>query len=431
MDRGAGRHQRDRHRAGRGEPRSSCSPPSTSRPTAPVVLHGRADPRPAHRRAARHRRRERPGDDACTRRSSRWSRRPSGSPRRSCGGTTSNGSSGCAGRGAVLASVAGPLLLVDDHGWVAHTAGIAAQARIAVPRAERPLTVPGPRPVPARAGRGRLAGPARRARETRIVMTLDLTGRPRSWWSGERPWRTPLTARHAEILRLLHRAGRSGLTAAALSQAPVRRRRARGRGAGRGVPAASVLGGVVESQPYRISAAVELGVLEWPRRRSEPAQPSWRATQVHRPCRRSSRAAMRPGPLAVPDVHADLGAARPRLEDVHAAHLRPDRAQPVRRRRGAPEDPDPPVEVLVDPRGRPAQQLRAAVGRRRAPRRWPARTGRPRPAPRGAHATRCRAPGAARAPPARRVPAGGPAPGCPAPRRRAPPRARRARGRAG
>ncbi len=28
----------------------------------------------------------------------------------------------------LLASVAGPLLLVDDHGWVAHTAGIAARA---------------------------------------------------------------------------------------------------------------------------------------------------------------------------------------------------------------------------------------------------------------------------------------------------------------
>ena len=79
--------------------------------------------------------------------------------------------------------------------------------------------------------------------------------------SGEQPWRSPLTARHAEILLLLHRAGRSGLSAAALSRGlygdaehvvAVRAEVSRLR---------RTLGGVVESQPYRISAAVELGVL--------------------------------------------------------------------------------------------------------------------------------------------------------------------------
>jgi len=160
----------------------------------------------------------------------------------------------------VLASVAGPLLLVDDHGWVAHTAGIAAQARIAVPRERRPLTVPGlglclPEPL----ADGWLVRPA--GGETRIVMTLDLTGPPAVVVSGEQPWRSPLTARHAEILLLLHRAGRSGLSAAALSRGlygdaehvvAVRAEVSRLR---------RTLGGVVESQPYRISAAVELGVL--------------------------------------------------------------------------------------------------------------------------------------------------------------------------
>ena len=157
----------------------------------------------------------------------------------------------------LLASVEGPVLLVDDHGWVAHTAGVAAQSRIAVPRAERPLTVPGlglclPEPV----ADGWLVRPT--GRETRIVMTLDLTGPPAVAVEGDRPWRSALTARHAEILRLLHRAGRSGMTAAALSQAmhgdaahvvAVRAEVSRLR---------RVLGGVVESQPYRISPAVHL-----------------------------------------------------------------------------------------------------------------------------------------------------------------------------
>ena len=76
-----------------------------------------------------------------------------------------------------------------------------------------------------------------------------------------RPWRSALTARHAEILRLLHRDGRSGMTAAALSQAmhgdaahivAVRAEVSRLR---------RVLGGVVESQPYRISPAVHLTVV--------------------------------------------------------------------------------------------------------------------------------------------------------------------------
>ncbi len=157
----------------------------------------------------------------------------------------------------LLASVEGPVLLVDDHGWVAHTSGVAAQSRIAVPRAERPLTVPGlglclPEPV----ADGWLVRPT--GRETRIVMTLDLTGPPAVSVAGDRPWRSALTARHAEIVRLLHRAGRSGMTAAALSQAmygdaahvvAVRAEVSRLR---------RVLGGVVESQPYRISPAVQL-----------------------------------------------------------------------------------------------------------------------------------------------------------------------------
>jgi GAF domain-containing protein len=161
----------------------------------------------------------------------------------------------------LLASVEGPMLLVDDHGWVAHTSGVAAQARIAVPRPERPLTVPGlglclPEPI----ADGWLVRPA--GRETRIVMTLDLTGAPAVTVAGERPWRSALTARHAQIVRLLHAAGRAGMTAAALSQAmygdaehvvAVRAEVSRLR---------RILGGVVESQPYRISPSVDLTVTD-------------------------------------------------------------------------------------------------------------------------------------------------------------------------
>jgi hypothetical protein len=161
----------------------------------------------------------------------------------------------------LLASVEGPMLLVDDHGWVAHNSGVAAQARIAVPRPERPLTVPGlglclPEPI----ADGWLVRPA--GRETRIVMTLDLTGAPAVTVAGERPWRSALTARHAQIVRLLHAAGRAGMTAAALSQAmygdaehvvAVRAEVSRLR---------RILGGVVESQPYRISPSVDLTVTD-------------------------------------------------------------------------------------------------------------------------------------------------------------------------
>ena len=160
----------------------------------------------------------------------------------------------------MLAAVRGPLLLVDDHGWVAHTAGIASRTRIAVPQGERPLAVPGlglclPEPV---AG-GWLVRP--HGGETRIAMTLDLSGAPAVEVSGERPWRSPLTARHAEILRHLHRAGPDGLTAAALSErvygdrehvVAVRAEVSRLR---------RTIGGVVESQPYRISGSVELTVV--------------------------------------------------------------------------------------------------------------------------------------------------------------------------
>jgi hypothetical protein len=74
------------------------------------------------------------------------------------------------------------------------------------------------------------------------------------------PWRSPLTRRHAEILSLLHAAGPAGLTASRLSRAlygddahqvTVRAEVSRLR---------RVVGGLVTTGPYRISADVSLTV---------------------------------------------------------------------------------------------------------------------------------------------------------------------------
>ncbi|HTK67730.1 MAG TPA: transcriptional regulator [Pseudonocardia sp.] len=165
--------------------------------------------------------------------------------------------------GPLLASVDGPLLLVDDEGWVAHASGVAAQARIPVPRQSRPLTVPGlGLCLPERVGDGWLVRPTSRRSSPHILLTLDLTAAPSVEVSGAAgQWRSPLTARHAEILSLLHRAGPAGLSAAELSRrvygdtqhvVAVRAEVSRLR---------RTLGGIVASQPYRISPAVEMSVL--------------------------------------------------------------------------------------------------------------------------------------------------------------------------
>ena len=123
-----------------------------------------------------------------------------------------------AAAGAAAASAApcwppsGPLLLVDDHGWVAHQAGIAARDRIEVPRDARRSPCRGSGcALPS--GSARAGWSARRGRAGHRA-DLDLTGPPVLDVAAPRAWRTPLTPRHAEILLLLHRAGRAGMTAA-------------------------------------------------------------------------------------------------------------------------------------------------------------------------------------------------------------------------
>jgi hypothetical protein len=118
----------------------------------------------------------------------------------------------------VVATAPGPLLIVDDHGWVAHHTGVAVRDRIAAPRADTALSVPGlGLCLPERLPEGWLIRPA--GHDRRIQVTLDLTGPPVLEVCGDAaPWRAPLTRRHADILARLHTAGPSGLTAHQLSR---------------------------------------------------------------------------------------------------------------------------------------------------------------------------------------------------------------------
>jgi hypothetical protein len=161
---------------------------------------------------------------------------------------------------AVLATVRGPLLLVDDHGWVAHHSGIAVRDRVEVPRADRLMAVPGlGLCAPERLAEGWLVRP--RSQSGPVVAELDLTGAPvLRVRSDADPWRTPLTRRHAQILATLHRAGPLGLTAGQLSAAlfgdaehavTVRAEISRLR---------RVVGGLVTTNPYRLADGVTLAV---------------------------------------------------------------------------------------------------------------------------------------------------------------------------
>jgi GAF domain len=160
----------------------------------------------------------------------------------------------------LLATLSGPMLLVDENGWVAHSSGIAARERIAAPRADHALTVPGlglclPQPL----ANGWLVRPSGTDRSVRAE--LNLTQAPTLEVSaGGEPWRSTLTTRHAEILLLLHAAGPAGLNAEQLSRslygdishvvttrAEVSRLR-------------RALGALVETQPYRVASGVRMTV---------------------------------------------------------------------------------------------------------------------------------------------------------------------------
>ncbi|NHA69814.1 GAF domain-containing protein [Phycicoccus flavus] len=161
----------------------------------------------------------------------------------------------------VLATTAGPVLLVDEDGWVAHHSGVLVRDRIAPPRADRPLTVPGLGLCrPERLGEGWLVRPGGDA-GTLSARLLVVDGEAVLEVSGGGDgagWRASLTPRHAAILRLLAAAGPDGLSAAALSRAlfgddehrvTVRAEVSRLRRA---------VGALVAAAPYRVAAGVHL-----------------------------------------------------------------------------------------------------------------------------------------------------------------------------
>lgn len=152
------------------------------------------------------------------------------------------------------------MLLVDEHGWVAQSSGIAVRDRIAVPRGDQAIAIPGMGLcLPEAVGNGWLVRPA--GPDTTVRLALDLCGPPVIEVSGgQATWRSSVTARHAETLRLLHQAGPAGLSAAMLSTAlygdadhvvAARAEVSRPR---------KILGAVVATRPYRLADGVELRI---------------------------------------------------------------------------------------------------------------------------------------------------------------------------
>ncbi|MBU2664932.1 GAF domain-containing protein [Actinoplanes bogorensis] len=161
----------------------------------------------------------------------------------------------------VVSTVPGPLLIVDEHGWVAAASGVATRDRIGTPREGTALGVPGlGLCLPERLPEGWLVRPA--GPQTAIRATLDLRSSPVLEVCGESaPWRTPLTRRHAEILELLVACGPAGLTAAQMSRflhgdadhvVTVRAEVSRLRRA---------IGALVATNPYRLAAGVSLEIV--------------------------------------------------------------------------------------------------------------------------------------------------------------------------
>lgn len=160
----------------------------------------------------------------------------------------------------VVTGVGGPVLLVDDDGWVAHSAGVASGARIAAPSEGQILAVPGLGAcLPERLAEGWLVRPADTARRVRLDLELGHAPMLRMA-SGDVGWVRTVTPRHAEILVHLNTAGPAGLSAEALSRAlygdaehlvTVRAEVSRLR---------RLLGAIVDTRPYRLAEGVTLTV---------------------------------------------------------------------------------------------------------------------------------------------------------------------------
>lgn len=156
----------------------------------------------------------------------------------------------------------GPLLVVDDHGWVAARQGVAARDRVEVPRADRVVAVPGlGLCLPERLRDGWLLRPPVGAATVRAVLDLGPASATLEVVSEGAPWRVALSPRHADLLVALAEAGPRGATAEALSQ------RLYGDGAHRVTVRAEVsrmrraLGALVATSPYRLGEGVDLRVV--------------------------------------------------------------------------------------------------------------------------------------------------------------------------
>jgi hypothetical protein len=161
----------------------------------------------------------------------------------------------------VLATTHGPVLIVDDDGWVAHHAGVYTRDRIAAPRAGTVIAVPGlGLCLPERLSDGWLVRPA--GADRAIFAVLDLRHTPTlEVRTDSEPWCTSLSNRHAEILQLLHASGPVGLTAEQLSRSlygdgehtvTVRAEISRMR---------RQIGALVATKPYRLAEGVSLTIV--------------------------------------------------------------------------------------------------------------------------------------------------------------------------
>ena len=118
----------------------------------------------------------------------------------------------------MLAGLSAPHLLVDDDGWVVQSTGVRSPHRVGAPDAAVAQLVPGvglclPEPV----GEGWLMRGA--GEDAGIVIAIEDGPSPvLRVRRDDVSWRVPLTARRAEVLRLLATAGAAGTTARRLSR---------------------------------------------------------------------------------------------------------------------------------------------------------------------------------------------------------------------
>lgn len=162
----------------------------------------------------------------------------------------------------LLSGANGPLLVVDDHGWVAAHQGVAVRDRVEAPQADRALAVPGlGLCLPERLRGGWLIRPSSSAHVLSAVLDLTVSPATLEVRGGDTPWRVALTPRHAELLAVIAAAGPGGVSAGRLScalygdgerQVTIRAEISRMR---------RVLGALLATNPYRLGDGVSLSVV--------------------------------------------------------------------------------------------------------------------------------------------------------------------------